>query len=152
MSGNYTQLMERIHSEEHFVFGAALDRIVLHNANSTLKLRFLPERLLLLPVSLYVRKDSCLIDVFEEKILQFSSNGFLSMWRRKFKPTQLTDLDDDGDDDHDDDNRIVIGRFKMIQLVGAFQILFVLHASAVFVLAIELASTKWKWLKVMVDN
>lgn len=138
-------MMNLIRSGEKNVFASSLDRIEYFNANNALQIELLKERLYLLPIVLFVRKQSCLVDVFEEELQRFASNGLLTHWIQTFQPNHRKRLEEN----HDDTKWS--GRFDLMQLLCAFEILAALHVTATFVLMLEMVSTRVALIKYLVD-
>lgn len=148
-------MMQLIRSGEKNVFAASMDRIEYFNANNSLQIEVLQERMFLIPIVLFVRKESCLIDVFDEELRRFSASGLITHWiRNQFKTHRKywrENVDGFSAYDEDDDGHGWAGRFDLMQLLCAFQILVTLHVFCAMVLALEVASQRFVIIKKIVD-
>lgn len=142
MATNHTRMMELIEGGEKLVFLSTIDQLLLYNANNALQIRPLRERLFLVNISLFARKQSCLIEYFNTQMERFFDSGMLAKWQR-----QYIQIDKKGSDMVNN----VKEQFSVAQLLFAFQVLAVLYFVAGIVIVLEIFTRKIVLLKKIID-
>lgn len=136
---DYEHMMNRILSGENMVFLASTDRLSSYNANNSIKIQRLRERFFLLPMCMYMQKESCLIEIFDRKLMDMSTTGLFSMWKRNFTTN------------HGFDSDRSVERFGLSKLECAFQVLALLFVFASIVFLLEIISTRIGVVRFFVD-
>lgn len=141
---DYDYLMTLIQSGEKLVFLASTDRLRYYNANSAVKIRHLWERFFLLPMCMYARRQSCLGEMFNRKLMEMSSGGLFRIWKRTFirHEEQLSG---------DERGERKVEQLDMAHLMCAFQAWATLNLLATIVFLLEMAAGRMEAFRWMCD-
>lgn len=148
MALNKSHMMALIRAGEKLVFFSTIDQLSTYNANNGLQIKPLKERLYLVALSLFVRKESCLIQNFDTQLQRFADSGMLTLWRRKFIQIDKLNI---AETDSGPEMVNAKGRFTLSQLLFAFKFLAALQLLAWMVFALEIITTRIALLKSLMD-
>lgn len=128
-------------------FLAAKDVIVYYNRKHWKRgtISISKDRIFLLPISIYFKKNTCLSTAFNEQIHKYTNGGLINTWADIFiseysRRVKRRNLDLSAPE-----------KLSLDQISGIIIICVVMYAFSGFVLGMEILSTKYKWIRVIFD-